>query len=114
MKRAHIPSGEEAGYETASAKVQSGPEQRVFSRNPIVHRGQDPELYWLNKYSSAEALAKAGGADDREERTSVDIRSLYRHEHIAPESIIKGLYRTDQSLPRHVGTRHPLLPKLLS
>ena len=83
VKRAHIPSGEEAGYESASAKVQSGPEQKDFPRNPIVHRGQDPELYWLNKY----------GADDREERTSVDIRSLYRHEHIAPESIIKGLYR---------------------
>lgn len=82
-KRAHIPSAEEAGYETASPKVKSGPEQKDFPRNPVVHRGQDPELYWLNKY----------GADDREERTSVDIRSLYRHEHIAPESIIKGLYR---------------------
>jgi adenine-specific DNA-methyltransferase len=83
VKRAHIPSGEEAGYESASAKVQGAPEQKDFPRNPIVHRGQDPELYWLNKY----------GADDREERTSVDIRSLYRHEHIAPESIIRGLYR---------------------
>jgi adenine-specific DNA-methyltransferase len=82
-KRAHIPSAEEAGYETASAKVKGGPEQKDFPRNPIVHRGQDPELYWLTKY----------GADNREERTSVDIRSLYRHEHVAPESIIKGLYR---------------------
>lgn len=82
-KRAHIPSAEEAGYEIASLKVQGGPEQKEFPRNPIVHRGQDPELYWLNKY----------GSDDREERTSVDIRSLYRHEHIAPESIIKGLYK---------------------
>jgi adenine-specific DNA-methyltransferase len=82
-KRAHIPSAEEAGYESASAKVQGAPEQHDFARNPIVHRGQDPELYWLNKY----------GADDHEDRTSVDIRSLYRHEHIAPESIIKGLYR---------------------
>jgi adenine-specific DNA-methyltransferase len=82
-KRAHIPSAEEAGYETASPKVASGPEQKDFPRNPIVHRGQDPELYWLDKY----------GAEDREDRTSVDIRSLYRHEHIAPESIIKGLYR---------------------
>ncbi|MGI8431851.1 MAG: site-specific DNA-methyltransferase [Chthoniobacterales bacterium] len=82
-KRAHIPSAEEAGYESASAKVQGAPEQKEFPRNPIVHRGQDPELYWLNKY----------GADDREDQTSVDIRSLYRHEHIAPECIIKGLYR---------------------
>lgn len=82
-KRAHIPSAEEAGYESASAKVQGAPEQKDFARNPVVHRGQDPELYWLNKY----------GIDDREDQTSVDIRSLYRHEHIAPESIIKGLYR---------------------
>ncbi len=82
-KRAHIPSAEEAGYESANAKVQGAPEQKEFPRNPIVHRGQDPELYWLNKY----------GSDDREDETSVDIRSLYRHEHIAPESIIKGLYR---------------------
>src|SRR5207253_9283518 len=45
--------------------------------------GQDPELYWLNKYGEANdgtALA-------------VDLRSLYRHEHIAPEALIKGLYR---------------------
>src|SRR5262245_48182214 len=82
-KRAHIPSVEEAGYEGANAKVQGEVTPRDFPRNPVIHRGRDPELYWMNKY----------GADDSQTRTSVDIRSLYRHEHVAPETIIKGLYR---------------------
>src|SRR5205809_4498971 len=81
-KRVHIPSGEEAGYEAASAVVQKKTEAK-FPKNPIVHRGQDPELYWLNKY---------GEANDGTPLT-VDLRSLYRHEHIAPEALIKGLYR---------------------
>ena len=53
-------------------------------KNPVVHRGSDPELFWLNKY----------GNDDRDGLLKVDIRSLYRHEHIAPEQLIRGLYRT--------------------
>jgi len=82
--RAHIPSKEEAGYETANPAVKGGKDTIELSKNPIVHRGQDPELYWLNKY----------GNDDRDEVLKVDIRSLYRHEHIAPEQIIRGLYKT--------------------
>jgi len=82
QKRAHIPSGEEAGYEAASPLVQSKT-KREFPKNPIVHRGQDPELYWLNKYEE----------DNGDTALAVDLRSLYRHEHIAPEAIIKGLYR---------------------
>src|SRR5579862_4304142 len=82
-KRAHIPSGEEAGYEAGSPKVQSTQGKHDFPRNPVVSRGQDPELFWMHKY----------GADDTQDRTSVDIRSLYRHEHVAPETLIKGLYR---------------------
>src|SRR5438094_2842856 len=81
-KRVHIPSGEEAGYEAASPLVQSKTKSE-FPKNPIVHRGQDPELYWLNKY---------GDANDGT-ALAVDLRSLYRHEHIAPEALIKGLYR---------------------
>jgi adenine-specific DNA-methyltransferase len=81
-KRVHIPSGEEAGYEAASAVVQKKTEAK-FPKNPIVHRGQDPELFWLNKY----------GEDNGESPLLVDLRSLYRHEHIAPEALIKGLYR---------------------
>ena len=82
QKRVHIPSGEEAGYEAASPVVQKKTEAK-FPKNPIVHRGQDPELYWLNKY----------GKENDDSPLVVDLRSLYRHEHIAPEGLIKGLYR---------------------
>lgn len=81
-KRAHIPSREEAGYERDSPKV-SEREVLDLPKNPVVHRGQDPELFWMNKY----------GADDSEDRLKIDIRSLYRHEHIAPEKLIDGLHR---------------------
>jgi len=120
-KRAHIPSAEEAGYEAHSNKVKDAGAVEL-PLNPIITRGQDPELFWMHKYGSDEKLTaqldelqaklKAGDksgastalenlrdliahrydqADD--ESLHVDIRSLYRHEHIAPESLIKGLYR---------------------
>lgn len=85
--RVHIPSKEEAGYEDANAKVQSGKKILEIPKNPIVHRGQDPELFWLNKY----------GNDDRDDLLRVDIRSLYRHEHIAPETLIKNLYKLTET-----------------
>lgn len=85
--RAHIPSKEEAGYEDANAKVQTGKKVLELLKNPVVHRGQDPELFWLNKY----------GNDDRDDLLRVDIRSLYRHEHIAPETLIKNLYRVTET-----------------
>ncbi|MDP2208927.1 MAG: hypothetical protein Q8K98_09175 [Bacteroidota bacterium] len=91
-KRPHIPSKEEAGYEQSNPKVQAKasaefplPSTSLRASNPVVHRGQDPELYWLNKY---------GNDPDRnrdEELLKVDIRSLYRHEHISPEMLIKNL-----------------------
>lgn len=84
--RAHIPSKEEAGYENASNKVTQGKETLELPLNPVTHRGQDPELYWMNKY----------GNDDREELLKVDIRSLYRYEHIAPEKLIAGLYKVTE------------------
>jgi adenine-specific DNA-methyltransferase len=86
-KRAHIPSKEEAGYEDANAKVQDGKKVLELPKNPVVHRGQDPELFWLNKY----------GNDDRDDLLRVDIRSLYRHEHIAPETLIKNLYNVTET-----------------
>jgi len=87
--RAHIPSKEEAGYEDANAKVQDGKKVLELPKNPVVHRGQDPELFWLNKY----------GNDDRDDLLRVDIRSLYRHEHIAPETLIKNLYNLRKAEP---------------
>ncbi len=90
-KRAHIPSKEEAGYESANPKVQTGPQTAEYDKNPkylqgnpITHRGQDPELWWMNKY----------GENNQNDHLKVDIRSLYRHEHIAPEKLISGLYKT--------------------
>jgi adenine-specific DNA-methyltransferase len=85
--RAHIPSKEEAGYEDANDKVNSGKKILELPKNQVVHRGQDPELFWLNKY----------GNDDRDELLKIDIRSLYRHEHIAPETLIKNLYKISET-----------------
>lgn len=82
-KRVHIPSKEEAGYEDANPVVSEGKKIYEVPKNPVVHRGQDPELFWMNKY----------GNDDRDDLLKVDIRSLYRHEHIAPETLMKNLYR---------------------
>lgn len=86
-KRAHVPSSEEAGYEEANPRVQDGEQQATYPRNPVVHRGQDPELWWLGKYGAT------GDSGEAADPLQVDIRSLYRHEHIAPEALIKGLYR---------------------
>ncbi|MBK7383215.1 MAG: hypothetical protein IPI81_07745 [Flavobacteriales bacterium] len=88
-KRAHIPSREEAGYERDSPKVR---EREVLDlpKNPVVHRGQDPELFWLGKYGEDPSGGPGSEAGDR---LKVDIRSLYRHEHIAPEKLIDGLHR---------------------
>jgi adenine-specific DNA-methyltransferase len=90
--RVHIPSHEEQGYEEANLIVQQGKRLLDLPLNPVTTRGQDPELFWMNKY----------GADDREELLKVDIRSLYRHEHIAPERLIKNLYRIveDETAPQ--------------
>lgn len=82
-KRAYIPSKEEAGFEDANPHVQDGKKTLELPVNPVVTRGQDPELFWMNKY----------GNDDRDELLRVDIRSLYRHEHIGPEVLIRNLYR---------------------
>lgn len=55
-KRAHIPSREVAGYEEANPKVKESRtaeydrNPRYFEGNPVEHRGQDPELWWKDKY----------------------------------------------------------------
>lgn len=85
-KRVHIPSKEEAGYEDANEKVSKGKKVLEIPKNPVIHRGQDPELFWLRKYDN----------DDRDELLKVDVRSLYRHEHIAPETLIKNLYKVTE------------------
>jgi adenine-specific DNA-methyltransferase len=87
-KRILIPSTEEAGLELANEIVESGKSELEIPVNPIVTRGYDPELFWMNKY----------GNDDRQDLLKIDIRSLYRHEHITPELIIKNLYRLKHSI----------------
>ena len=79
-QRLFIPSREEAGQEADA--LQGQPTVKAVPLNPVTHRGQDPELYWMHKYD----------ADDQQTALQVDIRSLYRHEHIAPEKIISRLY----------------------
>ncbi len=81
-KRSHTPSTEEAGMEQNNPKVK-GKEELDISKNPVVHRGQTPELMWKDKY----------GADDNDTELKVDIRSLYRHEHISPELLVNSLYK---------------------
>jgi adenine-specific DNA-methyltransferase len=85
-KRLLIPSREEAGQEADSPVVQSK-RSAEYPLNPVTTRGQDPELFWMHKY---------GPADDQS-RLSVDIRSLYRHEHIEPETMIHRLYKISKS-----------------
>lgn len=75
--RARIPSKEEAGCEPDQ------PSKAELPLNPVTTRGQDPELYWLEKY----------GPEDDQDALDLDIRSLYRTEHIAPEKLIQRLYR---------------------
>lgn len=86
-KRSHTPSTEEAGMEQNNPKVK-GKEELDLPKNPVVHRGQDPELFWMNKY----------GADETDDRLLVDIRSLYRHEHISPELLVNGLYKMKKDI----------------
>ncbi|MGI4733599.1 MAG: site-specific DNA-methyltransferase [Janthinobacterium lividum] len=82
-KRVLIPAETEAGAERLNPKVQSHT-QREVDKNPIIHRGQDPELKWLGKYAHE---------GDQPDFLKLDIRSLYRHEHIRPQELMARLYR---------------------
>jgi adenine-specific DNA-methyltransferase len=81
VERPFIPSTEEQGWEAEA--IAGLPTRKNAPLNPVTRRGQDPELYWMHKY----------GEGDDQEQLQVDIRSLYRHEHIAPEKIIANFYR---------------------
>lgn len=81
VERSFIPSREEAGQEAEA--IAGLPTRKAVPLNPVTRRGQDPELYWLGKY----------GHDDSQAELQVDIRSLYRVEHIVPEKLIAKLYQ---------------------
>ncbi len=92
--RPHTPSTEEAGMEGTRPPV-----TKEYPLNPIIHRGQDPELMWMNKY----------GEDGAQESEGVDIRSLYRHEHIRPEHLISQLAKQKGSdVPSLFGNAYDL------
>ena len=86
-----IPSKEEAGMEQQSEAAKKQTAQLPL--NPVVSRGQDPELFWLEKYPGEQQGQPADALE-------VDIRSLYRHEHISPELLINKLYRIKQETPK--------------
>ena len=89
--RASIPTTELAGEESLVAQNMT-PEGQYKQFRHEFDRGRDPELYWLGKYKN----------DSEETQSSdlrVDTRSLYRHEEINPEELIKQLYtlKADES-----------------
>ncbi|MDO7877134.1 site-specific DNA-methyltransferase [Hymenobacter sp. ASUV-10] len=88
-QRALIPAETEAGAEQINPKVQNHP-TKVLEKDPIIHRGQDPHLNWLGKYDHDEP-------DQRPDYLNVDIRSLYRHEHVRPEALMQRLYQQRQT-----------------
>ena len=45
-----IPSKEEAGMEETALRDRKTKSELPL--NPVTTRGQDPELYWMNKYSA--------------------------------------------------------------
>lgn len=84
-KRASIPTTERQGEE--SAIVDGEPQQSEYDifRHEF-RRGNDPELYWLNKYRN-------DNEDTQHPSLKTDIRSLYVHEDINPEQLINRLYQ---------------------
>ena len=98
--RTVIPTSELAGEEAMNiADSPKTSQYRTFKHD--FDRGRDPELYWLGKYAN----------DDDETKSPdlrVDIRSLYVHEDIAPEMLIKRLYQVRQE------QRNPGQPMLFS
>ena len=79
-KRVKIPTQEEKGAEKAAPAVKNGPHKLRLPVNPIVERGRDPELWFLNKYDDDQ---------NKDETVDVDVRSLYRHELHNPEALLR-------------------------
>lgn len=82
-----IPTSECQGEEAMN--IAGAPTESIYSvLNEGFDRSRDPELYWLGKYKDQ--------ADADSAEMTVDIRSLYVHEDIAPEMLIKRLYHVRQ------------------
>lgn len=86
--RTVIPTSELAGEEAMNiAGTPTTSQYRTFKND--FERGRDPELYWLGKYANDDD-------DTKSPDLRVDIRSLYVHEDINPEMLIKRLYQVKQ------------------
>lgn len=82
-----IPTSECQGEEAMN--IAGAPTESIYSvLNEGFDRSRDPELYWLGKYRDQ--------ADADSAEMTLDIRSLYVHEDIAPEMLIKRLYQVRQ------------------
>lgn len=82
-----IPTSECQGEEAMN--IAGAPTESIYSvLNEGFDRSRDPELYWLGKYKDQ--------ADADSAEMTLDIRSLYVHEDIAPEMLIKRLYQVRQ------------------
>lgn len=84
-KRASIPTTERQGEESAIVDGEPQLSEYDIFRHEF-RRGNDPELYWLNKYRN-------DNEDTQHPSLKTDIRSLYVHEDINPELLINRLYR---------------------
>lgn len=83
-KRADIPTTEHAGEE--QYVVADSPKVAKYKEfKNEFDRGRDPELYWLGKYNN-------DNEDTQSPDLKVDVRSLYVHEDIQPEMLIKRLF----------------------
>lgn len=82
-----IPTSECQGEEAMN--IAGAPTESIYSTlHEGFDRSRDPELYWLGKYRDQ--------ADADSAEMTLDIRSLYVHEDIAPEMLIKRLYQVRQ------------------
>lgn len=92
-RRAALPTSELQGEE--AAVVGNAPQQSAYDTfRHAFTRGCDPELYWLDKYKNDDEATQ-------DLRLHTDIRSLYVHEDISPESLIDQLY--EQNLQKAKG-----------
>lgn len=82
-----IPTSECQGEEAMN--IAGAPTESIYSvLSEGFDRSRDPELYWLGKYKDQ--------ADADSAEMTVDIRSLYVHEDIDPEKLIRRLYNIRQ------------------
>ena len=84
-KRTSIPTTERQGEE--SVMIEGQPQESLYDMfHHKFRRGDDPELFWLDKY-------KNDNEETQESWLRTDIRSLYVHEEIDPEQLINRLYK---------------------